>query len=253
MEIRIVGGFSEPNTIAILSDEFVATAQSFSNGHIACKVERRAPIARFILKCSHYPMPRLLYFMLAILSVFKKSTLILLALLFCAIYTLVRTYNPFPGWLTDHQETTNWIMVVDQILIIFLPLLYIWSHIATWHGAEHMAIAAYRRNKTVKIKDIEKESRVDDFCGTRFIVPIYLTPYILSFFFDSYNWIFYLVTVECLLWIDYLWGFWKIPIISHISWVLQKYILTRQPGEQELRTAQRALKKLILAHNSSIK
>ena len=58
-----------------------------------------------------------------------------------------------------------------------------------------------------------------------------------------------LVAWEGVMWVDKLAGWDKIPGTSHASHFLQRFITTRVPGKQELLTAQRALRELVVAHN----
>lgn len=250
MKIEITGGTSSKNIINLSTDEFMATAHSYPNNHISCKIRRRPKFARFILKYKNLPWPRLVWFVITILTGLTKDVLIPF-FVFLLIVTFTFIIFPPPvalqAWGKGYANLSNWIYLAIFVLLVLVMKFYN----ASWHGAEHMTVAAYDRTGSVKIKDIAKESPINESCGGRFTIPFLVLPTIVSCFSSGWNSvIFFFIALECIFWIDKLWGLEKIPITSQAAFMLQKYITTKTPGEQEMRTAQRALKKLIAAHNS---
>lgn len=249
MPVNIVGGNSASGQISILSDEFTATAQSDKDGRITCNIQRHSRLSRFFYKHKRFPIPRLIRLMLFLVnSLTRKGRLILgiclLGLVLIAV--LLQKY------LSGSSTFLGQYLWVTNVTVTFGALLYIRRHIATWHGAEHMAIAAYERTGSTDIKQISQESRVDDDCGGRLFPPFIAVTIVAKFVAISLGvnyTIVYLIALECMLWVDTLKGWDKIPGTSHASRLLQKYITTRTPGTQELLVAQRALQELIATHN----
>lgn len=60
----------------------------------------------------------------------------------------------------------------------------------------------------------------------------------------------YVAMLESVMWIDSLKGWDKILGTSQVSRLLQRWITTREPSAQELRTAQLALRELVAAHST---
>ncbi len=120
-----------------------------------------------------------------------------------------------------------------------------------------MVIAAYLRTKSADINEIKKESPVNDHCGTRLAIPLMLIILSINSIKSAFDlndiatYIVLVILVECMLWIDVLRGFDRIPVFSHLSHIIQKYIVTKYPGEYELRIAQVAMQTLIDVHNNT--
>ncbi|OGN03630.1 MAG: hypothetical protein A2655_03460 [Candidatus Yanofskybacteria bacterium RIFCSPHIGHO2_01_FULL_43_42] len=255
VQVHIVGGKSSSGRVSILSDEFLATARSNEDGEITCEVRRHSSLAIFLYRNKHLPIPRVIRMMLFLVSFMTRRDLMFLGI-FAGIL-LVDKYLPsdisvFFG-TSGTSSQYGWLSSLGMTAGIMVGMMvYGWSHVATWHGAEHMAIAAYERNGSTDIQHIANECPVQDKCGGRMILPL-MTAMIASVFvagiFDVSRVIVSLVAWEGVMWVDKLAGWDKIPGTSHASHFLQRFITTRVPGKQELLTAQRALRELVVAHN----
>lgn len=118
-----------------------------------------------------------------------------------------------------------------------------------------MAIAAYDRSSTTELEKIRQESPIHDKCGGRFVLPMLFAPFIsaaVGNLLSVTSIIPSLVILECIFWVDKLKGLDKTPICSEASYFLQRFITTKKPGNEEILTAQKAIRELIAAHSSSV-
>lgn len=242
-KITIVGGKSTKGRITIQSDEFRSRARCDNTENIICEVKRLPRLSRFLLKKKCLPIPRIVRTIL-----FLVDGMTIRGKMFVAFYIAsVITANKF---IPKDAPLPPYAWTIYAILFI-ASIIYINRKIAPWHGAEHMAIAAYEKRATADLAAIVKESPVHEKCGGRLVLPAICGLAIASLVSHGLamsSFILSLLVWECVLWVDTLKGWNKVPGFSHASFFLQKYVTTRKPGERELRTAQRALQELIAAH-----
>ncbi|MBI4098447.1 MAG: DUF1385 domain-containing protein [Candidatus Magasanikbacteria bacterium] len=260
--VKIVAGMSARGRITLCSDTFIATARLDKDGDISCETERLAPVTRFFLKNKRLPIPQLVRIVLLFADGIGKKGL-LFSLLFLGSCVLVGMVTglwlranyppPSPAAISVRAPSDQFLWVINVIIYIG-GLLYINRRIATWHAAEHMAIAAYEETGSTDIQAITRASPVHDKCGSRFFLPLVAGSIIVELIAASFGisrTIIFLMILECMLWVDKLKGLDKLPGASHASRLLQRFVVTRQPGEREVRIAQRALQTLIAAHSAS--
>lgn len=261
--MKIIGGKSTFGRISIMSDEFMSTARSDEDGNITCRVKRHSSLSRFLYRNKNLPIPKLVRMILFFVDSMTKKGWMFLGL-YVLIVTLTEKYllsgslflvladRYSPGLLNPKLVFLLWFLAICAVLII-PGVTYVQLYIASWHGAEHMAIAAYDRLGSTEMRDIVQESPINDECGGRLALPLLLGAVVAVIVAKTLmvSTVFaYILMLEGLLWVDALKGWDKIPGTSQASHLLQKWITTREPGAQELRTAQLALCELIVAHNS---
>lgn len=266
MKIKIIGGKSTAGRISILSDEFVSTARSDKDGNITCRVKRHSPLSRFLYRNKNIPMPKLIRMVLFLADSMTKKGWMFLCF-YVLIVTLMEKYllsgsllptlaSKYQFGLLDASSVSSLSFLLFSAMYVTLTVvgvMYTRRRIASWHGAEHMAIAAYDRCDSTEIRDIARECPVNDKCGGRLALPLLVGAVVAVFVAKTLvvSTVFaYVLMLEGLLWVDALKGWDKIPGTSQASRLLQKWITTREPGTQELRTAQLALRELVAAHNS---
>ena len=251
MQVKIIGGKSSHGRVSIISQEFVATACD-EGGDITCEVKRHPYLLRFLFKNKRLLIPRVVRMALLLAGGMTGRGRMLLGLYVLGMALLMArsSTSSTSGTLVSSFLKQYW----WAVYVIILPaiLLYTRCRIATWHGAEHMTIAAYDRTGSTDIKQIAQECPVHDKCGGRLLLPIILGAIIARLLANNLgvsDVIVSLVALECVLWVDTLRGWDKIPGTSHVSHLLQKYATTRTPGPQELLTAQRAIQGLVAQYN----
>lgn len=139
-------------------------------------------------------------------------------------------------------------------LAFFVGAFVFVRRLASWHGAEHMTIAAYERNGSIDVGSIEKESPINPRCGGRLALPLLLTStlaVVLSKELGMSVFLFSIPLFEVVLQVDALKGFDKITPFSQASTLLQRYVTTKRPGALEVATGQTALLSLLDAHHTA--
>lgn len=250
MKINLQSGSSGYRHITIVSDMFTSTAHFHRNERtgapiFSCEVKIIPEAVSSLETYSKWPIPRLLI-LFAFLWVGMSR--IMRAVLLCVLYGLIFSF-PASWLVADPHDVFNIIFFVGVIgYLCFLRI-----RIASWHAAEHMAFNCYETHQKSDAADIAKESRIHKKCGGRLALPMILCMVIVSCSSRSLNdslnsQLLTIFILETILWIDHLVGFDTIPVFSHASVLLQKYLTTKPPGEEELETASMALRDLLAAH-----
>jgi len=245
--IKGIWGFSSPFSITIGSKEFKCKAQ-YRSGEVQRSTGKSATNPLW-----GSALPGIFEFFLKLFKRlgWKMKIFTLLFIAFEASNGLLVT--------TTSLSVTFSLLNAWHILILqSLYFVFVWFFIAKNHGAEHMAIGAYLKTGEAGLDSIRNESPISKHCGARFAVVFILLNLLinaagtmvgnngfllLAFTFISYQLIFI---------IDRKWGLWNIFPIGIISLLLQKHVLTRQPDEKHLLTAQSAMIGLIKAHETDI-
>lgn len=244
--IRIVGGISSCGRVSILSDEFISSAR-YREGRVTCEVERLSSLLRFLYKHKGLPIPRLVRMALFFADSMAKSWVsIFIAVFFLRAFTVNSTAA------SSHS-------IFDELTRFAVVLLAVFAYsiwrVAKWHGAEHMAIAAYENSGNTDVQSIERESTINKKCGGRLILPLLASVVISNLIAKNFGvnvTIAFLAVMEAMLWVDTLKGWDNIPVTSQASDLLQKWVTTRRPETREVLTAQRALSELVRAHGTKV-
>lgn len=244
MNIDNIDGNSRRGRISLISDKYISTCICDSKGNMKCTTtaisekKSKALENNFCLKSL-----RLLAFIIAIMSWKEKAVFIGVA----AFLFVLPQHGSTSPTTQNISALVSLLIYAGGAILLFCAFLD-----APWHGAEHMVIACYERNKRlVEVSEIEAESRISAKCGSRFFFPIFIGAFTSAYFSKKYGikpiWLF-AIALECILQIDYWIGWNKIPIAAQASYLLQKYFTTRKPGGTELQTAQKALSGLLEVH-----
>lgn len=250
MSVVITGGMSSRRTIAIQSDRFRSRATCSRDGNIDCTVTPLTKLEQFEYAHRNLPIPRVLWYAMFLVCNIKRRTWFWLAPLAVLVYGAdwyVHRYYPAPpsqaGTATINQLV---FALLGGLLLAYYTLVFV----ARWHGAEHMTIAAYRKHGSANPDDVSKESPAIGSCGGRFLVPVIVAQLLASFLLRRYmpTLAAEALGLEIMLWVDKFWGLDRVPVFAQVTFLLQKYVTTRAPGDLELQTAQRALQELVAAH-----
>jgi uncharacterized protein YqhQ len=253
MKIKIVGGSSRPKSITISSDKYISTAtcqyyDGISQAVIDCEVKKVSPIIQKLRRFKKWPIPRLFFLLVALWTqskAFGKAWMILMVISFI-----------LPAAKNSQSSSISYGPIIFLIVVLIALIIWLRKSIATWHAAEHMAISCYEKSGAYNIDSIKKEDRFNRKCGGRLMLPLILAS-ALCFYLDNFDLtglslkILNLIALEVILWVDYLIGFDRIPVFSHASYWLQKYVTTKQPGDDEIRTAAYAVYELVQAHEKN--
>src|SRR3989344_2068506 len=241
--IKIIGGRSLSHRIAFISETYVAEARCNKTGKITTSIR---PLPKFIivlLRVNHF-IPetlRMFAFVMGLMS--PKMRILLIFYLSFGLYLQIKMKD-IETAISDRASLSILLPLLALELAFFVGAFVFVRRLASWHGAEHMTIAAYERTRSIEIKDIESDSPIHPKCGGRLALPLFLVSGIavaLSKEFDISAFVFAVPLFEIILWIDKLKGFDKIPLFSQASKLLQRYFTTKKPGKLEIETAQAAI------------
>lgn len=259
-KIENIGGSSQKGAISYSSDQYTSVAILNQKGKITCTVTPHSPPSRLDKIVAKLPIPKLMTLLASIIANLSLTDW-LIFILYEVFGTISLALLFAHGKVTQSKVSSSAITTIFHYwwifftLVVAAVLLYFYIVVAKWHGAEHMVMSSYERTgKIKKIQVIMEENTVHSRCGGKLFIPIFsgLVSSLLFAHALGFNKVAaILITIEAILWIDDLIGFDKIPITSHASFLIQKYISTRRPDEQELLVARRALQGLISAHRTS--
>jgi uncharacterized protein YqhQ len=257
--MRIISGYSLPGRIRLMTDMFEATATCDRKTRcISTEINRNTAAEQwaFIKRSSFHPIPKLFPMFMMIKAKFRALILVF----FCTMTVSDIWMN---SWAIPSKEIIHPSLLrtlagcAFDISLFAVVIIIAGFKIAKWHGAEHMVISCYDRtnNPEPSLDDLRKETPWNPSCATRFLLPFLLMGMITS---RMSHWahipfsLVYLLGLEVLFRIDALLGFDRIPIFSHASMFIQKYVVTNRPDNIELKTACAALRALDEAHRAEL-
>lgn len=252
MNISIMGGSSWRGGITIASEEFVSSARCKINkdtgeATFTCEVKETPKTVQTLRKLRKWPIPRVIYILMFFWVNSKVAPKIFLGLMALSYILPTPRTSLYVPWLV-------------AFVILFVPFAgFLWllkKYIATWHAAEHMAIACFDKQRSYDFARISMEAPIHQKCGGRFAFPMIIASVaclcLVAFNLTGLSMkILNLISLEIILWIDTLVGYDKIPGFSHVSVWLQKWVTTKKPGQNELRTASLAVERLVAAHHAA--
>jgi uncharacterized protein YqhQ len=107
--------------------------------------------------------------------------------LFVVLPHLATVY--LPRWLFGHELTVDQVSfhLVDGVIKIAVFVAYVWGisflpdirRTFMYHGAEHMAIAAFDAGRELTIENVRPNSTLHPRCGTSFIIVVLLASILL--------------------------------------------------------------------------
>ncbi|OHA04517.1 MAG: hypothetical protein A2934_02290 [Candidatus Sungbacteria bacterium RIFCSPLOWO2_01_FULL_47_10] len=264
-QINIIGGRSLPRRISFISEKYVAEAICKKTGEITTTVRILPTYLTALLRKSSFPIPKILQLIAFAFGLMSTKTKVLATGYFAVMLfvgmrlekfsTRIQTIDTSNLDKHDAQKLAIFSFALIVIDLVFLIAAFIFIRkLASWHGAEHMAFAAYEHGH-LEIEDIAKENQVSPKCGGRLFLPLILVAAISIYIAKHINVSSLLISpifYELILWVDKRTGFDKIPPFKQASILLQHHLTTRRPGVIEIKTAQAALLTLLDAHRGTI-
>lgn len=241
--VKILGGMAAPRSITFVSSDRISQAVFNDNGKISTTVTPLPKFIQLILNNQNWYIPRTLRMMALMPNLLNPKKMIgFLALIVGMVLGQIHK-SLQPAGL--NESTLHWSIKLAIFALVMGGALFIVNKkIATWHAAEHMACWAYEKYESCDINLIAGEDRFHPKCGTRIVVPLMIAIGLANLIAGSHILVsvaLILVAHEFVFRIDKGIGFDNIPVFSQISEWTQRNIVTRDPGTDELRTAQQAL------------
>lgn len=243
-KIDIIGGYSTHRGITIMSGLFSGKARVTNNHEIEAWSEKLPCIIRWIREKRFWYLPRVIRLIVFLLCAINRR--VLYGFLCSSVIAVLLIYiiGPVKIPMEKIELSTKFAPFIFPFLIFLNTFIFV----APWHGAEHKTISAYINHESVKLMVIRKESRVTELCGSRLLLPLLVAMSTPLFIKGAAGLAVSITLLEVILWVDELWNWNKIPIVSQMSFFIQRYFLTREPGDLEIYTAQAAIRELLDAH-----
>lgn len=176
-----------------------------------------------------------------IYSTFKRNTKSILKITSLYIIIVTLAFYFMSDNMVSKVNSSENISLIFILFFIFFIIKIL--PISNYHGAEHMVINYYKKNKEIDIVKLKNASRISTKCGSVLIMLTVTVFFILDIFIPSSDIAFvvsYMVGYEIF---KNDFKFFK-PIVF-LSGLIQKYLLTSKPNEKQLKIAVLALKNSI--------
>ncbi|MGM0379417.1 MAG: DUF1385 domain-containing protein [Bacillota bacterium] len=176
-----------------------------------------------------------------IYSIFKRNTKSILKITFIYIAIIILSFSFMSdNMVSKVNSNENFFLIFLLFLIFFIIKLL---PISNYHGAEHMVINYYKENKDLNIVKLRNASRISRKCGSVLIMLTITVFLFLNIFIPSPDIAFIL---GFMIGYELFENDFKIfrPIVL-LSGIIQKYLLTSKPNNQQLRAAVLALENSI--------
>lgn len=150
----------------------------------------------------------------------------------------------FPSQVTEATVSIG--AVLATYAFILMALIFFLKRLWQYHGAEHKAFNVYTQEIEFTLSSVKEANRVSERCGTNLVVILLPLMYLLSFFLAQFPLLLYLVSLS----IGYEIFNWssrhqRLKPVFIIAGFIQKYIVTAEPTEEQLKLAIATLSKAI--------
>ena len=135
-------------------------------------------------------------------------------------------------------------LLIAAILAIFAIIVKL-SNLGKYHGAEHMTDLSFNSLSSLTLSDVVKQSRIHNNCGTNFVVFLFVTYFILSFFFSEF--IVLIVLSICLGYEVFLIQSRIMAPFYWIGGIFQYLFFTSKPSTEHLEVAIASYETLLTA------
>jgi uncharacterized protein YqhQ len=133
------------------------------------------------------------------------------------------------------EEIQNhFLLLITFILVIFTVVIKL-SNLGKYHGAEHMTDSSFNSLSSLAISDVVKQTRIHNHCGTNFVVFLFVTYFIFSFFFSHFA-----VLIVLSICLGYEVFHIQSRILAPFYWVggfFQYFLFTSKPSTEHLEVA----------------
>ncbi|WP_407312662.1 DUF1385 domain-containing protein [Desulfosporosinus sp. SB140] len=229
--LTVIGGRAHLNGITFATDTHVIRGR-LSQGNISISV-RRLPGMRVFDLMDKVP------FLRGVSKLIKLNLKLFLAIiLFLAIpWEWALPANELMGF------DSVWIDLAIYGFVLFM-LVVLLKRLWQFHGAEHKAYNIYTSGADLSLSAVREASRISERCGTNIAViaipivilfsfvtmPLLLMIAVLGISYEIYNW------SSCR---------YRLKTAFLIAGLIQKYIVTAEPTEEQIRLATETLSKAL--------
>lgn len=231
--MAVLGGRAHINGITFATSKYVVRGK-LKNGVVKIHI-RKLPENRLIEAMDRIPFVR------GISKLVKlNGNLFLFIILLLAI--------PW-GWFfpATHEDAAVSVWNVFAFYGTFLTAsIFLFKRLWQFHGAEHKAFNVYTSGGQLVPSQVQAADRVSSRCGTNLVVIVLPIAFLLSYVLFQIPLLMYLVSMS----VSYEIFNWssqrnRLKVVFKIAAIIQKYIVTEEPNEEQIRVAIAALSKAI--------
>lgn len=244
MSKYLIGGRALKNGIVFESNNYRVTTIYGKGEDIDIEIEEFENKEHWTNKVSGIPFIRpYIFFFSAIKDNWQSAlNLISLSIGFLIIFILTMVYSGN----TSVIENENSSIYINLIFLLMLAVVFRFTNMAKYHGAEHMAISALENGLEMTEENIAKQSRIHRNCGTNLVVFIFLIKYSLHFF-GVHPLLVFLVSISVGFELFLLKDGRLYKLLTpfyYIGFTLQKFLLTAKPNDKHLEVAEVGMNEL---------
>ncbi|AFM41795.1 putative metal-dependent enzyme [Desulfosporosinus acidiphilus SJ4] len=231
--MAVLGGRAHLNGITFATNKFVVRGK-LKNGDVRIHI-RKLPENRLLEVMDRIPFIR------GISKLAKLNGKLFLVI----ILLLAIPWEWFFSSNSADAAVSLWsvIAIYGTVLIV---LVFLFKELWQYHGAEHKAFNVYSSGGLLEAEQVQAADRVSSRCGTNLVVIMLPIVFLLSNVLIQIPLLLYLVSMSLSYEIfDWSYRRKRLSIIFKIAAILQKYIVTKEPNEDQLRLAIKTLSKAI--------
>jgi uncharacterized protein YqhQ len=232
-DLAVLGGRAHINGITFATGKYVVRGK-LKNGTVTLKVQK-LPESRLLEAMDRIPFVR---------GISKPAKLNWNLFLFVVLLLAIPWSWIFPANYADVTVSVWSMLVVYGVVPIVL--IFLLKRLWQFHGAEHKAFNVYTSGRQLLTGPVQAADRVSGRCGTNLVVIVIPIYFLLSFILYQFPLLMYLVSMS----VGYEIFNWssrqnRLKLVFKIAAIIQRYIVTKEPNEAQIRVAIAALSRAI--------
>ena len=231
--MAVLGGRAHVNGITFATSKYVVRGK-LKNAVVTLNVQK-LPESRLLEAMDRVPFVR----GISKLAKLNWNLFLVVVLLLAIPWNWI-----FPANYTD-ATVSVWSVIVEYG-IVPIVLIFLLKRLWQFHGAEHKAFNVYTSGGQLLPEPVQAADRVCGRCGTNLVVIVIPIYFLLSYVLYQIPLLLYLVSMSVGYEI-FNWGSRRnrLKVVFKIAALIQKYIVTKEPNEAQIRVAIVALSKAI--------
>lgn len=251
----VQGGVASSEGVTFFGDSYTVKVRETEDGNFAVtssKAKRFLSRNSFLQYFFDLPFIRGVFkiwsiFLIMVIDLISTSKLVVLMWIVYLGYSYLRSHDGgvyvFPEWISLSAV----IPLIALLIFYRRGLSKYFDLLFSYHGAEHKVAATYRAGLSLDdLSALRSSSRISDYCGTRLLLSILLCSVLLEYLWpNAGEFLLFNMTISL--------GFelssdlnsvWARPFVL-MSRLVQKYVVTKEPSDQQLLMAAAAIKELL--------
>lgn len=231
--LAVIGGRAHINGVTFVTTSHVVRGK-LKNGEVTFDV-RKLPESRLLEAMVRVPFVR---------GISKLAMLNWNLFLFVVFLLAIPWSWFFPT--NDSDTTISDRPVIVEYVVVPIVLIFLLKQLWQFHGAEHKAFNVYTSGGQLLLAHVKAADRVSSRCGTNLVVIVLPIYFLLSYMFYQIPLLIYLLSMS----VGYEIFNWSsrrnsLKLVFEIAAIIQKYIVTKEPNEEQILLAISTLSKAI--------